>query len=77
MDVARHAQSTQNRKLEIFLQYIKKRNIDKFIFCMQVNMKNSCKVIPTFWVCFARPSQSSHNFSVWFMVMQQKVAISN
>ena len=31
MEVARHVQSTQNKKLVIFLQYIKKKNIDNLI----------------------------------------------
>ena len=35
------------------------------------------KLIPAFWVCFARPSQSTHNSSIWLGVMQQKVAILN
>ena len=52
---ARHVQSTQNRKLLIFLQYLEKKKIFiKCTFCMQINMKASCKLILTFWVCLAK-----------------------
>ena len=35
----------------------------KFIVCMQMNMKVSYKLILIFWVCLARPSQSTYDFS--------------
>ena len=65
MKVTRHVQSTQNRKLIIFLQYLKKKILLKFVFCIQTSMKVSYKLILTFWVCLARPSQSTHNLSNW------------
>ena len=34
MKVARHVQSTQTRKLVIFLQYLKKKNIDEVYFLL-------------------------------------------
>ena len=49
----------------------------KLIFCMQVNVKVSGKLILTFWVCLARVIQSTHNSSVWLGVMQQKLDILN
>ena len=65
MKVTRHVQSTQNRKLIIFLQYLKKKILLKFVFCIQTSMKVSYKLILTFWVCLARSSQSTHNLSNW------------
>ena len=32
MEVVKHVQSTQNKKLVIFLQYLKKKNIDALYF---------------------------------------------
>ena len=52
-----------NQSLVIFSQYIKEKDFDY----LHGNK--------TFWVCLARPSQSTHNSSVWLGVMQQKVAI--
>ena len=40
-------------------------------------MKVFNKLILTFWVGLVRPSQSTHNSSVWHGVIQQKVAILN
>ena len=40
---------------------------------MQINMKVSFKFILLFWVSLARPSQCTHNSSIWIVIMQQKV----
>ena len=65
MGMIKHFQSTQSNKFALSLNYLKKEVRDGVIFCLQINMKVSYKVILTFWVCLARPSQSTHNFSVW------------
>ena len=101
MDVTRHAQSTQNNKFAISLQYFKEEVKDKcvflhedkyqncpypglpkipkianlsylcnisrkkggmkLIFCMQVNIRLSYKLIPLILVSMARPVQSTQN----------------
>ena len=48
----------------MFFQYLRKRILMKFIFCMRINMKVSYKLILTFWVYLARPSLSIRNASV-------------
>ena len=45
MCVARHAQMTQNNKVAISLQYLKKEGSDKVDFYMQISMKVSYKLI--------------------------------
>ena len=54
MEVTRHVQSIQNRRLVIFLQYFNKKILMKFIFCIQIKMKVSYKLIRTIWVCLAK-----------------------
>ena len=76
MEVTRHAQSTENRNFVIFLQY-EKKILMKFIFCMQINVKVSYKLILTLWMSLVRPNQSTRNSFVWLDAMQQKVAILN
>ena len=76
MEVTRHAQSTENRNFVIFLQY-KKKILMKFIFCMQINVKVSYKLILTLWMSLVRPNQSTRNSFVWLDAMHQKVAILN
>ena len=49
----------------------------KFIFCMQINVKVSYKLILTLWMSLVRPNQSTRNSFVWLDAMQQKVAILN
>ena len=51
---ARHVQNTQNRKLVIFLQYLREKILMKFIFCMQIDMKISYKLILTSWMSLAK-----------------------
>ena len=36
--IARHAESTQNRKFVISLQYLRKEKRDEVNFCMQINI---------------------------------------
>ena len=47
------------RKLLIFLQYLRKKMLMKLIFCMQINIKVSYKLILTSWVCLARQNFTS------------------
>ena len=62
--MARHAQVTQNKKLGIFLQYLKKEASDKVGFLHADNifacMKACCKLIQWFWQMVKHP-QSSQN----------------
>ena len=51
--VNRHAQSTQNNKFSISLQYLQKSIGVKLVFCLQINAKIFCKVIVSFWVWIA------------------------
>ena len=61
----------------MFLQHLKKKNIDKFYFLLADKLESFLKLILTFWMCLAISSQSTHNFFVWIAFMQQKVAILN
>ena len=49
MGMAKHYQSSQNSKFAMFLQYLKKKFEMKLIFCMQIHIKVSYKLISTLW----------------------------
>ena len=48
MLMVKHSQNPQNSKFAMFLQYLKKEDM-KLIFCMQINIKVSHKLISTLW----------------------------
>ena len=52
--VARHSQSTQNKKFHIFGTFQKNVGM-KLIFCMQINMKVFYKLIVSLWVWVTMP----------------------
>ena len=45
----KHSESSQNSKFVMSLQYLKKEIRDKWVFCMQINIKVSFKLISTLW----------------------------
>ena len=49
MGLAKHSQSSQNSKLAMSLQYLKKEVLDEVDFCVQINIKVSFKLISTLW----------------------------
>ena len=72
--VAKHAQTIQNNKFVISLQYLKKWVI-KLIFCMQISMKVSYKLILWFLMEMAKHSQSSQNcnFAMFLQYFKKEV----
>ena len=54
MKVARHVQSTQTRKLVIFLQYLKKKNIDEVYFLLADKQIKFPKVETNILVAFGQ-----------------------
>ena len=67
MSVARHTQITQNNKFSFSLQYLKKKWVMKLIFCMQISMKISYKLIQWFLMGTVNHSQSSKIVSLQFL----------
>ena len=57
--IARHAQSTQNKKFAYLFNISRKTWRMKLIFCLQINAKVFCKLIISLWVCVARHAQST------------------
>ena len=49
IEIVKHSQSSQNGKVTMSLQYLKKEVIDEVNFCMQINIKVSYKLISTLW----------------------------
>ena len=49
MCVTRHAQITQNKRLQFLCSILRKKWITKLIFCMQVSMKTYYQLIQWFW----------------------------
>ena len=45
MGIIRHSRSTQNNKFAISVQYLKKEVRMELIFCMQINIKVSSKLL--------------------------------
>ena len=60
MRVARHAQITQNNKF-VICSILRKKWVMKLIFCMQISMKVSYKLILWFLMGMVKHSQSSQN----------------
>ena len=58
---ARHAQSTQNKKFAYLCNISRKTWGMKWFFCLQINTKVFYKMIPSFWVCLTRVTQSTQN----------------
>ena len=55
MKVARHVQSTQDRKLVIFLQYLKKKSLMKFGFLHSDRDESFLQVNTGHFICVWRP----------------------
>ena len=78
--VARHVQSTQNRKLLIFLQHFNKKNIDEVYVLLADKPESFLQVNTNICGCvLARSSQSTPNSSIWLEEKHaiKKVAILN
>ena len=77
--LARHVQSTQNSKFVISLQYLnnKKKGGMKLIFCLQINMKLSYKLITLILVDMVRPSRIIQNnkFAKTLQYLKKEVRI--
>ena len=61
MVMVKHAQSTQNSKFVIYLQYLKKEEWDEVDFMHADKIKLSYKVIPFILVGMARSAQITQN----------------
>ena len=79
--LARHVQSTQNSKFAISLQYLEKKKKRKggmkLIFCLQINMKLSYKLITLILVDMVRPSRIIQNnkFAKTLQYLKKEVRI--
>ena len=49
MEMVKHSQTFHNSKFAIFLQYLKNNLELKMIFCLQINVRVSYKLISTLW----------------------------
>ena len=52
MEMVKHFQSSQNSKFTMSVQYLKKEvrdEVDFLLFCMQINIKVTYKLISTLW----------------------------
>ena len=67
MQVARHVQSTKNRKLVIFLQYLKKKDIDEVYFLQADKHESFLQVDTIILVCLA---EQNFACAVKFLVSQ-------
>ena len=59
--VARHIQSTLNKKFAYFCNSFKKRRERRLIFCLLISGKVFYKLIASLWVCVGYHSQSTQN----------------
>ena len=76
--VARRAQSTQNNKPTMSLQYLKESVKDKVdFFCPQINVKGFFKLILLFWVNVARHVQIAINNKVAISLQYLKKKVSD
>ena len=57
--VARHAQSTQNKKFACLYIYLEKHGGMKLGFCLQINTKVFSKLLVSVWVCMASNAEST------------------
>ena len=81
--VARHAQITQNNKLLIFLQYLKKEVIDEVDFLhadkyqsfLQLSIKVFYKVLLSLWMVMIKHSQSTqrNKFAISLQYLKKEV----
>ena len=81
--VARHAQITQNNKLAIFLQYLKKEVIDEVDFLhadkyqsfLQLSIKVFYKVLLSLWMVMIKHSQSTqrNKFAISLQYLKKEV----
>ena len=62
--VVRHAQIAQNNKFAVSLQYLMKEVSYELIFCMQIDIKVSYRLILWFLMGMVKHSQSSQNASL-------------
>ena len=79
IEVARHVQSTQNRKLVIFLQYIKKVETAFVFYCvakhsdiLQGSSHVRCFLFACLFVCFVRvylPNTFLYNVAVSYQIL--------
>ena len=73
--IARHVQSTQNKKFLYLCNVSRKTCGMKLIFCLQTNAKDFYNLIVPTWVCVARHAQSTQNnkFSISLQYLKESV----
>ena len=73
--VARHAQSTKNKKFLYLCSISRKIWGMKLSFYLQVNTKVSCRLIVSLWVCIAKHAQSTqnNNFAISLQYLKENV----
>ena len=81
MGMVKHTQSFQNSKFAMSLQYLKKKTSEmKLIFCMQINIKVSCKLISTLWASKLPTRWYHHYWWIWSSILKvlkvKKFAVS-
>ena len=70
MGIVKHSQSLENSKFAMFLNISKKKLEMKLIFCMQINIKVSCKLISTLWASRFPTRSYYHCWWTWSSVIK-------
>ena len=75
VNIARHAQSIQNKEFAFLCNISRKTWGMKLIFCLQINTKVFYKLVVSLWVCVARHAQSTQNnkFVISLQCLKEKV----
>ena len=73
--VARHTQSTQNKKFAYLCNISRKASEMQLIFCQEINRKVYYKLIVSLWVCVTRHAQSTQNnkFTISLQYLKENV----
>ena len=69
-------QSSQNSKVTMSLQYLKKKLGWEFIFSLKMNIKVPYKLISTLWASTVPTSWYCHSFWVWSSILKVLKVIS-
>ena len=75
VSMTRHAQSTQNKKFFISLQYLQKNMEDEVDFLPSDKKKNFYWLIISLWLSIGRHSQSTQNnkFAISFLYLKENL----
>ena len=77
VSVARHAQSTQNKKFAYLCNISRNTCRNKLIFCLEKNKKVFYKLIVSLWVCVAKDVQSTQNEKFAISLQNLKETVKN